>query len=61
MRELDKLDWNILALLDWQGRMPIQQIAKQVKSNKDVVGYRIKHLEKNEIIISDNFNWWPEN
>jgi len=19
------------------------------------------HLEKNEIIISDNFRWWPEN
>ena len=34
---MDKLDWKILRVLDWNGREPINKIAKQVKSNKDVV------------------------
>ena len=47
---MDKLDNNILQILDWNGRTPINRIAKQVKSNKDVVAYRIKRLEQQGII-----------
>ncbi len=50
MKGLDKLDEKILSILDWQGRMPINLIAKKVGSNKDVVSYRIKHLGKKGII-----------
>ena len=48
---MDKLDWKILHVLDWNGRMPINKIAKIVKSNKDVVAYRIKRLEEKKIIV----------
>ena len=47
---MDKLDRSILQVLDWKGRTPINKIAKQVKSNKDVVAYRIKKLEEQSII-----------
>lgn len=47
---MDKLDWKILESLDWNGRMPINVIAKRVRSNKDVVLYRIKKLEQQGII-----------
>jgi len=48
---MDKLDGKILAILDWHGREPINRIAKRVKSNKDVVAYRIKKLEEQKIIV----------
>lgn len=48
---MDKLDEKILAILDWHGREPINRIAKRVKSNKDVVAYRIKKLEEQKIIV----------
>ena len=48
---MDKLDWKILQILDFNGRMPISQIAKKVRSNKDVVAYRIKRLEEENIIV----------
>ncbi len=51
MVKLDKLDWKILEVLDWYGRMSFQSIAKLVHSNKDVVAYRIRRLEQEEIII----------
>jgi DNA-binding Lrp family transcriptional regulator len=47
---MDKLDWKILNVLDWNGREPINRIAKKVRSNKDVVAYRIKKLEEQGII-----------
>ncbi|MBT3406361.1 Lrp/AsnC family transcriptional regulator [Candidatus Woesearchaeota archaeon] len=47
---MDRLDWKILQILDWSGREPITQIAKKVKSNKDVVAYRIKRLEEQGIV-----------
>ena len=47
---MDKLDWKILQLLDWNGREPVNKIAKAARSNKDVVAYRIKRLEENGII-----------
>lgn len=51
MEKLDKLDWKILKVLDWDGRAPINKIAKAVQSNKDVVAYRIKKLEEKGIIV----------
>jgi len=48
---MDKLDWKILQELDWNGRKPVNKIAKIVKSNKDVVAYRIKRLEEKGIIV----------
>ena len=50
MYTLDKLDRKILKILDWEGRLPVKHIAKRVKSNKDVVGYRIKQMEQEGII-----------
>ncbi|PIN74881.1 hypothetical protein COV18_05690 [Candidatus Woesearchaeota archaeon CG10_big_fil_rev_8_21_14_0_10_37_12] len=47
---MDKLDWKILEVIDWDARLPINQIAKKVKSNKDVVAYRIKKLQDAKII-----------
>lgn len=47
---MDKLDTKILSVLDWHGRMPIKQIAKRVRSNKDVVAYRMRKLEAEGII-----------
>ena len=48
---MDKLDWKILRILDWDGREPANKIAKAVNSNKDVVAYRIKKLEEKGIIV----------
>ncbi|MFA6072768.1 MAG: winged helix-turn-helix transcriptional regulator [Candidatus Woesearchaeota archaeon] len=47
---LDKKDIQILSILDWNARMPLTQIAKKTKLNKDVVRYRIKNLEEKGII-----------
>ena len=49
---MDKLDWKILKVLDWNARSALNKIAKEVHSNKDVVAYRIKRLEERGIIIS---------
>ena len=48
---MDKLDLKILNVLDWDGRTPVNKIAKAIKSNKDVVAYRIKRLEEQGIIV----------
>ncbi len=48
---MDKLDWKILQVLDWNGRMPANKIAKAVRSNKDVVAYRMKKLDERGIIV----------
>lgn len=50
MLKLDKKDLQILSLLDWNCRIPITQIAKRIQLNKDVVRYRIKNLEEENII-----------
>ncbi|MBW2990396.1 Lrp/AsnC family transcriptional regulator [Candidatus Woesearchaeota archaeon] len=50
MHKIDKLDWKILQVLDWKAREPMKRIAKTVRSNKDVVAYRIKKLEEKGII-----------
>ncbi len=51
MLKLDKKDLQILGLLDWDCRMPLTQLAKKIQLNKDVVRYRIKHLEEQGAIM----------
>jgi len=50
MKKLDKIDLKILQILDFNGRMPISQIAKEVNLKKKTTEYRIKKLEKENII-----------
>ena len=50
MLKLDKKDLQILSLLDWDCRIPITQFAKKIQLNKDVVRYRIKHLEEQGVL-----------
>ncbi|MFH2106568.1 MAG: winged helix-turn-helix transcriptional regulator [Candidatus Micrarchaeota archaeon] len=47
---LDNLDWKILAELDNDARAPNTRIAKKLRTNKNVVNYRIQNLEKKGII-----------
>src|SRR3990167_8659738 len=47
---MDKLDLKILAVLDWNARIPLKAIARSLNANKDVVAYRIKKLEETGII-----------
>lgn len=47
---MDKLDYKILQVLDFNGRMPASLLAKSVRSSKEVVIYRIRKLEQQGII-----------
>jgi len=38
--KLDKKDKQILSILDWNARIPLTQLAKKTRLNKDVVRYR---------------------
>ena len=49
--KLDKRDKRILTLLSHDARMPLTQIAKQVRLSRDAVDYRIKRMEKEGIIL----------
>src|SRR3989344_2103108 len=48
--QLDVKDRKILEQLDLNARQSNSQIAKKVKTSKDIVNYRIKKLEKDGII-----------
>ena len=48
--EIDSKDKQILGLLDRNARIPINEIAKRTRLNKDVVRYRIKKLEQEKVI-----------
>ncbi len=50
MVKIDKLDRKIMAELDMNARIPITQLAKAVRSSREVVNYRIKTLIKRGII-----------
>ncbi len=47
---VDELDRRILSVLDWNARMPVSQIAKQLRANKDSVNRRILKMEAQKII-----------
>lgn len=48
--KIDNKDMKILSILDWDGRIPISKLSKQIHLNKDVIRYRINNLEKNKIL-----------
>lgn len=47
---MDNLDWKIIKVLDWNGRTPVNKIAKLVRASREVVAYRLKALEKEGIL-----------
>ncbi len=48
--DLDLLDKKILFELDINSRMPITQLSKKVRANRNVVEYRMKRLEEKGVI-----------
>ncbi len=48
--ELDKLDRNILRLLEQDARQSKSRIAEQLKTNKAIVTYRINRLIKSHVV-----------
>jgi len=50
MYELDKKDYKILFELDRNSRQSINELAKRTALSRDIISYRIKQLEKQDII-----------
>jgi Lrp/AsnC family leucine-responsive transcriptional regulator len=50
MKKLDLIDKKLLQELDINARSPISQLAKKLKISRDVTNYRMKKLEKDQII-----------
>ena len=48
--KLDNLDYKILYKLDINSKKPVKQIAKELKTKREVIDYRIKKLIKEKII-----------
>ncbi len=48
---IDPIEWKILRLLSKDARMPISEIARQVKTTEMVVRYRLEGLEKSGLIL----------
>lgn len=51
VQDLDELDYRILSLLAIDARMPLITIANKLNTSYKVVGYRLRRLEKREIIL----------
>lgn len=51
MVKIDRKDKKILAALDMDARMPMTQLAKKVGLSRQVVEYRIKRMQKENIIF----------
>ena len=54
MLKLDKKDHKLLHELDINARQPVSVLAKKLKTSRDVVDYRIKRLQKEEVITGFN-------
>ncbi len=52
----DKLDLEILKILSKNARIPLIEIAEQLKTPERTIAFRIKRLEKNKIIQSYRVN-----
>jgi DNA-binding Lrp family transcriptional regulator len=50
MKNLDLLDKKILYELDINSRQPLTQLSKKLRSNRNVIEYRIKRLQEKGII-----------
>ena len=48
---MDSLDKKILSELMRNSRTPVTQLAKKVRSSREVVNYRISKMQKNGIIL----------
>ena len=49
--KLDVKDKKILVLLSKNSRMPISEMAKKVQLSRDTVAYRIKRMQKLNVIL----------
>ena len=47
---LDKLDFKLLSELDRNCRQSIQQLARKLRTSRDVISYRIKRLEELKVV-----------
>ncbi|MEW5997106.1 MAG: AsnC family transcriptional regulator [Candidatus Micrarchaeota archaeon] len=52
--KLDKIDYKILAELDFDSRLPSSKIAKKLKLSRNIVDYRIKQLVEKGVIMAFN-------
>lgn len=52
--KLDKIDYKILAELDFDSRLPSSKIAKGLKISRNIVDYRIKQLVEKGVIMAFN-------
>lgn len=50
--KIDKLDGEIIKILTNNARMPLTEIAQKLKSTPRIIQYRIRQLEKREIILA---------
>ncbi|MGC8992214.1 MAG: Lrp/AsnC family transcriptional regulator [Thermoplasmata archaeon] len=48
--ELDETDMKIIELLKKNGRMPLEEMSKELNASKSTIHYRIKKLEEEGII-----------
>ena len=62
--KIDKTDEEILKLLVNNARMPVTEIAQELKTTPRVINYRIKNLKKDKIVLINRifldlnkFNW----
>ena len=47
---MDALDSKILQMLDWNGRIPLTRLARQLRASKEVVAYRVNKLQESGVI-----------
>ncbi len=47
---MDQLDYKLISELSKNCRLPLSSIAKNIKSNRNVIKYRLDKLEENKII-----------
>ena len=58
--QLDKTDLNILQQIANNARIPISDIAANIRKSRDLVKYRLKRLEQNKIIKNYRPDVWPK-
>ncbi|MEK6850820.1 MAG: Lrp/AsnC family transcriptional regulator [Nanoarchaeota archaeon] len=58
--DIDKTDKEIIRILTNNARMPVTEIAERIKATPRVVQYRIKELERRNIILAYKANLNPK-
>ncbi len=59
--EIDKIDLEIIRILTNNARMPVTEIAERLKTTPRIIQYRIKELEKKEVILAYKVHLNPKN